>query len=473
MRPFLSLLLGLALLAPASGAEWPWYRSYAVSLRPAADPTLSYEPRHRVLVEVSNPHDFDLPQAPVVIRRGELPINNLYEDWITPVDPTLPAQAEPPAEEIWRRGTVIKGRGENGLHLVYQMDDLDKDGLWDELFFQVPNLKAGETRPILIYFGPDRHGLYEHETHAEIGSYGKHTVPWWESKSIGWKLWFIDSVDMYAKRRPALVANHENTLNISGHVAPMETGNDIMWVAQTFGTGGICVLEDPAQPERVARPRFATEAPELAGQRFIGTNLGRGPMFDTRAAFHVIVNGPLRSMIRVDTMNWNTAAGSYELRQWFTAYAHENYSTVRTEFTRLMHEDGDVRLGVGMRKMMNETEARVGGGAVVSHGHKLDVFDVNTALPEGEKHMIDWIGIAIAVKEELGAQYHSMEAQDGNHLLHFAVPAGQAFDYIMLGGWSDGYQHNTPAAFEQYVARSVAVFNRPPLVRIGELEERP
>ena len=77
--------------------------------------------------------------------------------------------------------------------------------------------------------------LFAHETHAEIGSYGRHLVPWWESKVVGWKLWFPDSVDMYAKRRPQLVANHEIQGNISGHAAPKEYGNDILWVADTFG----------------------------------------------------------------------------------------------------------------------------------------------------------------------------------------------------------------------------------------------
>ena len=56
----------------------------------------------------------------------------------------------------------------------------------------------------------------KHYTHAEIGMYGKHLMPWWESEHIGWKLWYADSCDMYGKREAKLVANIMDT-NHYGH----------------------------------------------------------------------------------------------------------------------------------------------------------------------------------------------------------------------------------------------------------------
>ena len=460
----------LAHAAPAGDAAW--YREFAPSPGPARGAGgTPFEPSQRVTVTVTNPHAFALTKAPVVIKRGQLPVQNVYEDWITPVDPTLEGQAEPSEEKVWEQGTIIKGREENGRHLLYQLDDLDKDGIWDELFFQV-DLKAGESKPIQIYFGQNERGLFAHETHAEIGSYGRHLVPWWESKSMGWKLWFIDSVDMYGKRNPNLNANHENTLNISGHVSPKDYGNDIMWVSATFGAGGICVAEDPSDLEKVARPRFKAEASELVGQRFIGTNLGSGPMFDTRVAYHTVVNGPIRSIVRVDTMNWNTGQGTYELRQWYTAYADHNYSTCRTEFTRFSHADNDVRFGVGMRKIMSESSSRQTDSMAVSHGTKLDMWDINASLPEGKKHIIDWEGIAIAVPDKLNPSYHDMKSQDGNHLLTFPVTEDKSFEYMMLAGWNFGYQVNTAAEFDSYVDQNVALFNKPLQLEVGDIESR-
>ncbi len=257
-------------------------------------------------------------------------------------------------------------------------------------------MKARETKPIVIYFGENERGLFVHETHAEIGSYGKHYMPWWESESMGWKLWFLDSVDMNGKTRPTLKANEENTLNISGHVSPKEYGNDILWVSATFGAGGICILDDPANPEKATRPRFPDEAKNLVGQRFIGTNLGRGPIFDARCAYDVICNGPQRSTIRVHTYNWNTTHGRYEVVQDYTAYAKKNYTTCHTVFTKFEHDGMDVNFGVGMRKIMSESSASNTDSQVISEGTKLDIWDINASLPKRKKHIIDWEGIAIA-----------------------------------------------------------------------------
>ncbi len=470
-KAFCIAVLLLGMIARSGAADFPWYIEHAIPEGEGRQTSAPFAPTQRVVIEITNPHDFDVPRAEIVVRRDQLPVNNVFEDWITPVDPNKPGQGLPPKKEIWEQGTTLKGTEENGHYLVYQADDINQDGLWDELFFQV-DMKARETKPIVIYFGENERGLFVHETHAEIGSYGKHYMPWWESESMGWKLWFLDSVDMNGKTRPTLKANEENTLNISGHVSPKEYGNDILWVSATFGAGGICILDDPANPEKATRPRFPDEAKNLVGQRFIGTNLGRGPIFDARCAYDVICNGPQRSTIRVHTYNWNTTHGRYEVVQDYTAYAKKNYTTCHTVFTKFEHDGMDVNFGVGMRKIMSESSASNTDSQVISEGTKLDIWDINASLPKRKKHIIDWEGIAIAVKDSLGAKYHDMKAQDGNHLLYFPVTADKSFDYIMFGAWSRGYQVNNSKAFNQYVKENVAVFNEPMQIKIGPLEIR-
>lgn len=331
-------------------------------------------------------------------------------------------------------------------------------------------MKAGETKPIVLYFGANERGLFKHEVHAEIGSYGKHLIPWWESESMGWKLWFIDSVDMNGKTKPALKAYEEDAENISGHVSPKDYGNDILWVSDTFGAGGIGVVEDPANPEKVARPRFSDENTSVVGQRFIGTNIGRGPIFDSRAAYDVVVNGPLRSTVRIYTTNWGSTQGRYEAVQDYTAYAKKNYTTCSVKFTKFIHADNDVAMAVGMRQIMNEKTSRHTDSLAVSEATDLDIWDINETLPAGKKHLIDWEGIAIAVKNNLDSNYHKMAAQSGNHLLYFPVPRDKSFDYIMLAGWSRGYQVNDSKKFNKYVTENVAVFNKPMQVKVGPLE---
>ncbi|MCE5231065.1 DUF4861 domain-containing protein [bacterium] len=463
------LVLLLGMVVRSGAADFPWYVEYSIPEASGRQTGEPFAPTARVVIEVTNPHDFAVPRAGVIVKRDQLPVTNLYEDWVTPVDPNQPGQASPPSKVIWEQGTVLKGKEENGHYLVYQADDLDKDGLWDELFFQV-DMKARETKPIVLYFGANERGLFVHETHAEIGSYGKHLIPWWESESMGWKLWFIDSVDMNGKTFPTLKAYEEDQENVSGHVSPKKYGNDIMWVSATFGAGGICVVENPSDPEHVARPRFSDENTSLVGQRFIGTNVGRGPVFDSRAAYDVVVNGPLRSTVRIYTYNWGTTHGRYECVQDYTAYAKKNYTTCHTTFTKFTPDDNDVAMGVGMRKIMSESSSSHTDSLAISEGKNLDIWDINAIRKPGKKYLIDWEGIAIAVKDSLGSKYHSMKTQDGNHLLYFPVPENRSFDYIMLAGWSKGYQVKSSDEFHQYVKENVAAFNEPMQVKIGQLE---
>jgi hypothetical protein len=107
-------------------------------------------------------------------------------------------------------------------------------------------------------------------------------------------------------------------------------GNDIMTVANTLGGGGLVLFEYPAKPDSVSRPRFTP------AKKSFGSNspYNVGQLTDTRYSFDVIVNGPLRSMIKAKTFNWFTGKGFYELEQTYTAYARKSYATVQVEDSR-------------------------------------------------------------------------------------------------------------------------------------------
>ncbi|MCD4769212.1 MAG: DUF4861 family protein, partial [Bacteroidales bacterium] len=88
----------------------------------------------------------------------------------------------------------------------------------------------------------------------------------------------------------------------------------IMTVEDSFGAGGICLFEDETHPDKASRPRFSPFKEQ-------------GQVHDTRFAYDVIVNGPMRSMIRIHIMNWRSGSGEYELEQLYTAYKNKSYST--------------------------------------------------------------------------------------------------------------------------------------------------
>ena len=261
-----------------------------------------FAPMARAKIILKNTLDIERKNCPVIIPRNKLPQQNLEQTWVTVVDPALPPQGRPSLDELKKIGSGATLEETNGHFIHYQFDDIDKDGLPDELFFML-DFAPEETKTIYVYFGENWRGGLPHETHAGMGTYGRHLVPWWESKLMGWKFWYPNSTDLYGKRDPMLVANLEGSGEISGYTAPYEFGSDILSVADTFGAGGMCLFEYPDTPDNVSRPRF--------------TNDGRiGPVQGSRFAYDVVVNGPLRSMIKMHTMNWQTGKGSYELEQY-------------------------------------------------------------------------------------------------------------------------------------------------------------
>lgn len=414
-----------------------------------------FAPTHRVRVDVTNPLPFPRSDGPVVITRGRFPDISFSEADIFVVDPALPSQPDPSREEAKRVGSGITFKETNGHLIPFQLDDLDRDGIWDELFF-MSDFKPGETRTFYVYFGAGDRGMFEHETHAELGNYGRRLVPWWESKTMGWKLWYPTDVDLYGKGKPMLVANHENTLNISGYTAGSAYGNDIMTVEDTFGAGGICLFEDAANPASPSRPRFSPTK-------------GKGELEDTRYAFDIVANGPLRSIVRARTMGWKTGRGEYELEQLYSAYKNKSYSTVQARYLKFNPAGSDVRLGCGIRKLANEFEFVHEGGAVMSLARNVDVFDPDVQKQFATRLLLKFLGTALVVKEKCSPEYRFTREFEGNHLLALPKTDDLSFEYLLAAGWSEGSVNRTPAEFKEYVRKIAQEFNHP--VEPGDVRE--
>ena len=92
----------------------------------------TFTPAKRIKITVSNPLDIDRDNCPVVILRDELPFKNIPQRWLTVVDPSLPPNPEPTKEQKALVGGYILRKETNGHALEFQMDDIDKDGIWDE-----------------------------------------------------------------------------------------------------------------------------------------------------------------------------------------------------------------------------------------------------------------------------------------------------------------------------------------------------
>lgn len=421
-----------------------------------------FEFKKRIPVTIKNQLSIARSQCPIVIQRTDLPESDTPVLLINVVEPALDE-----GSVIYQRHRSLRYQGEgsgeyedtvenNGYVIASQKDDIDKDGIWDELFFMT-DLGPGETKTVYLYIGETNDGLFEHLTHAGMGYYSGRVVPFWEAENIGWKLFYPTDVDMHAKRTPMLTAYMEYAKNLSGYYMPPDYGTDIMTVKSSLGAGGVCVFEHPAHPDSIARPRFTPFS-------------GRGVHSDTQYAFDIVYNGPLRSAIKVRTMNWNSGSGAYELEQVYTAYAHKSYSTCSVSFTQFDAPAGATP-GCGIRAIMDEFQVYRNDGVVVSLGKDVKARFTDQYLSDGGT--LEFEGTALVVPEEYGPEYRKIDTYLGNHTFRISRPVDGTFEYLIAGAWSEGSVNRTREAFTDYI-RSVALeYNNPPRIDVGRTETKP
>jgi hypothetical protein len=398
-----------------------------------------------------------LKECPVVINRSQLPVQNIPERWIALVDPKLPSNREPSREDLKKKSGYLRREETNGHYLVVQMDDIDKDGIWDEMFF-LTDLAPRETREFFIYIGKYERGTSPQFVHGAIASYGRHLVPFMESENMGWKLWYPHDLDLQGKRGPLLSFFHEYSTATSGYFLPEEYGSDIMTVAKTFGAGGMCLFEKPSDPEDVSRAYYSP-------------NKDKGPFFDTRFSSDVVYNGPLRSMVKVKTTNWNSGRGFYELEQNYMVVAHKSWCKVEVNFTKFLPPNAEVKFGAGIRKIMEEYKTIHREGTVISMGKNIEARIPDEDIG-GDALMVPWQGIGLVVKNKFKPEYVAINNYGGNHLLRMPVTPNKSFEYMVVDGWSFGQVNNNEQDFVKYVDTEALEYNNPPVVQVGNAEEK-
>jgi hypothetical protein len=424
-----------------------------------------FAPTERVGIVLRNPLERARENSPVTIRRDQLAaLPDVHEMSITLVDPAGESRPQPPNEEFQRQGGHLSRAETNGRWIPYQLDDLDHDGLWDELFFMA-DFAAGEDKLFYLYTGPQDYGWEPHRTHANIASYVRHNVPFWESEHIGWKLWFQADIDVFGKRAPVLMSQRMYMENLDGYgvswIDP-SFGSDIMQVNDSFGGGGIGVFEGE-DAESLARPRYTPKKPE-------GTSFNAGPQGDTRYAFTVLTNGPVRSMVRARTLNWDTGNGEYAVEQVYTAYAGESYSTSRVHFTTFKPESPTTDFAVGIRKHLEEDHFYNDGGVIIS-GAPEAIRNLDDEGLRENSLIVDYVGTALVVREQYDPEYVYVPAFSENHAFRIEPNAKHRFEYLIAAGWSEGVINRTPEEFERYVIRTAEEYEAPVEFAGAKLEQ--
>lgn len=167
-----------------------------------------------------------------------------------------------------------------------------------------------------------------------------------EAENVGRKLWYAINCDFYGMRVPQLMSQPPHVKSLDGDAVPLETGHNI--IAVGISLSGLGVFKHPERTDLVSRLRF-TSARTAAG---IAHVCSAGLVSETRDVFDLVVNGPMRSVVRMRTMNWDSGRGRYASEQRFAAYSSRNHATCSVRFTTLSPVDPCTVVACGIRRRL-------------------------------------------------------------------------------------------------------------------------
>jgi unsaturated chondroitin disaccharide hydrolase len=195
------------------------------------------------------------------------------------------------------------------IELPSQADDLDGDGKWDELAFQI-DLKPRQTRIVTLAYGDAPtiqriRSQYPKRTDARFAAH--YEGPGWESEETAWRIYFDqrNAIDLYGKRRPGL---YLDLFASPEYVYHQESpfGRDIYGIGKALGVAGIGAMVDGK-----VRP-----VAEVTGRKW-----------------RVISAGPVRAMLEFEYTGWKIGTHAVELvsriTQWAGEHGFEHRITVK------------------------------------------------------------------------------------------------------------------------------------------------
>lgn len=157
-----------------------------------------------------------------------------------------------------------------GQAVPSQADDLDGDGLWDELAFMV-SLKGNEELLLNVDFiAPDVYPEFEKRTNVRLGiEQSDHSFPEvdryiapscrdsfriiaqgesvsWENDKMGFRNYFDcrNVKDLFGKLKPDLIIDKIHTSEIPNYHELSDWGMDVLHCGSSLGSGGIAILEE-------------------------------------------------------------------------------------------------------------------------------------------------------------------------------------------------------------------------------------
>lgn len=346
---------------------------------------------------------------------------------------------------------------EKGDTIPAQMDDLDGDKEWDELFFVI-NLPAGKSTTLhlswidtaikfekrtSIRFGfrptrdsrvapADSATFYADQLPGVIGYQHFQTDgPTWENDKVAFRLYLDgrNSVDVFGKKvsymTPENVGLNEAGVTENNYSTMLDWGTDILAVGNSVGIGGISFMIG----DSLAR-LGVTEQDSINN------------VDSTR--FKILTEGPERSMMRFSFYNWKPPGRDYFVQMttsiWPGMYAYNNQVICK-------NLKGDETLLVGLVNSKTDQPLT-----------EIKVNDKWVALLTHDKQSSDkqwWLGLALVLPMENYLGY--MEAPktgsiSNTYLGKLKIENGKPVNYFAIAAWElSDERFKDPVYFRKYV----------------------
>lgn len=277
---------------------------------------------------------------------------------------------------------------EKGNTIACQLDDLDRDGTWDELAL-VCDFEASEVKKVRLNFMmPEEAPKYQMRTNVRLGVgsieegfegtdyalspkgfmglpviYQAESVSW-ENDIMGFRNYFDcrNAKDLFGKLAPEMIMDNIGTLQSGSYHNLSDWGMDVLHVGPSLGAGGLAMFHQDSL-----------------------YRLGSTEKFE----FQVISRGPVRSVFDLKFEGWNVDGKMLNARERITIWAGKYW------FQSDVSVDG------------LDQEAELAVGIVTSYlkGNKPFSFSANNEFTAVATHDIqsmheDYLGMGILLAAE-------------------------------------------------------------------------
>ncbi|MEW6129921.1 MAG: DUF4861 family protein [Acidobacteriota bacterium] len=354
---------------------------------------LQATPRIKVIkLAVTNPTNQSRPQENIIVSVSEL--KRLAWDFKAGTVIITTSDAATLEEDARTLQTV---------ELPSQADDLDGDGKYDELAFQIA-LAPKQTRIVTIAYG-DAATLQRLRSHYPRRTSAKFTTKYegmgWESELTAWRLYFDarNAIDLFGKRRVGLYLELFGSPEYDYH-EESPYGRDIYKIGEALGIGAIGALVD-GKVVKVA---------DVAERRQ-----------------RVISTGPVRAIVELEYNGWKVGGRAVDLTSRITQWAGEHgfiHRIIAKNAEGLTLVTG-LPQKPGVEELSAEVKADKHARIICTWGHQV----LKTGATATESLSDQNLGLALVVPQSERDNDASLN-NPANHLARLSLKDGAAWWYV-------------------------------------------